>query len=117
MLPEKGGNNVKPADLAKRIWLLLPLMLLPGATLCAAQDGGFSYGTDTGKNAPCLACHGDARKVKGTAYINETQFGHTTHARIGCVTCHSAVSNSHPDGVKTPRADCRECHADINNQY
>jgi predicted CXXCH cytochrome family protein len=108
---------VKPADLAKKIWLLIPLMLLPGATLCAADGGsGFSYGEDLQKNASCLACHGDARMVKGTAYINPAQFGHTTHARIGCPTCHSVAGN-HPDGTKTPRADCRECHIDINNEY
>jgi predicted CXXCH cytochrome family protein len=110
---------VKPADIAKRFWLLIPLMLIPGAALCAGIGGGsgFSYGNETAKNTACLACHGDGRKVKGKAYINEVQFGHTSHARIGCPTCHSGVSTTHPDGVKSQRADCRECHTDINDEY
>lgn len=97
----------------------MPLMLMAGAGICAAQDGaaGFSFGEAAGKNASCLACHGDARKVKGSAYINQVQFGHTTHAVIGCPTCHEGISKSHPDGAKTPTADCRECHPAVSAEY
>jgi len=97
----------------------MALTLVAGACISsAAQDGGpgFSFGDPTGRNEACLKCHGDARKVTGLSFINRTQFGHTTHAQIGCTSCHG-VNAKHPDGIKTPRADCRECHLDINQEY
>lgn len=91
------------------------------AALCtpaAAQDGpGYSFGDSTAKNAACLTCHSDAQKVKGRALINELQFNHTTHARIGCPSCHDGVGQGHPDGSKTPRATCQQCHTEVNSEY
>jgi predicted CXXCH cytochrome family protein len=92
------------------------------AVLCiraaAGQDGpGYSYGDPAGKNDACLACHGNAKMVTGVSFIDQTQFAHTTHARIGCAACHDAVSKGHPDQSRTPRANCQQCHADISAEY
>jgi predicted CXXCH cytochrome family protein len=95
--------------------LLITLTLLMSAYI--GDAAGYSFGDPTPKNEPCLTCHSNAGKVKGASLIDRTQFGHTTHAMIGCTSCHSELSAQHPDGVKTPRADCRECHADINEEY
>jgi predicted CXXCH cytochrome family protein len=111
---------VKPAKNHHIIGLLMTLTLAAGACVCAAsQDGGsgYSYGDTAGKNEACLTCHSDARQVKGTSYIDQKQFAHTTHARIGCPSCHSAGTGNHPGGVEMPRADCRECHVDIGEEY
>jgi predicted CXXCH cytochrome family protein len=111
---------VKLAKDHQIIRLLLTLMLVMSACVCAAgQDGGsgYSFGDTAGKNEACLSCHSDANKVKGKSLIDPTQFAHTTHAKIGCPSCHGAISGSHPDGSKTQRADCRECHTDINLEY
>ena len=103
---------------------LLSLLLLTAAlaaltcTPAAALDGpGYSFGDSVAKNDACLSCHADAQKVKGAALINQVQFAHTTHARIGCQSCHDAVGQGHPDGSRTPRASCQQCHADVNSEY
>lgn len=92
------------------------------AVLCTgsagAQDGpGYSFGESAGKNEACLACHGSATAVKGPSFIDQTKFAHTTHAKIGCSSCHDAVSKGHPDGSRTPRASCQQCHNDVNAEY
>ena len=92
------------------------------AVLCSpalsGQDGpGYSFGDSAGKNDACLTCHANAQKVKGAALINETQFAHTTHARIGCPSCHEGVGQGHPDGKPSPRASCQQCHAEVNSEY
>ena len=91
------------------------------AVLCspaAAQDGpGYSFGDSAGKNEACLTCHGDAQKVKGPALINQVQFAHTTHARIGCPSCHDGVGQGHPTGAPSPRASCQQCHIEVNSEY
>ena len=93
-----------------------------GTLLCiraaAGQEGpGYSFGDTAGKNEACLTCHGNEQKVRAGSFIDQTKFAHTTHARIGCATCHDAVSQGHPNGSRTPRASCQQCHADINAEY
>lgn len=110
---------MKPYNKHRFFRILMTLALLAGSCLGAAgQDGasGYSFGDQAGKNEACLSCHGNAQKVAGGSYIDRTRFGHTTHARIGCTSCHG-VNPGHPDGIRTPRADCRECHLDINQEY
>ena len=110
---------MKPANNQQLIRLLATLILLAGACVCAAgQDGGsgYSYGDAAGENVTCLQCHGDQQMVQGS-FIDRTQFAQTTHARIGCPSCHGQVSARHPDGGKMPRADCRECHLDVQQEY
>jgi len=101
------------------IRLLMPLLLVAGASVCTAgQEGGsgFSFGDAAARNEACLSCHGEAAKVKPALVIERAQYGHTTHANIGCPTCHGTVAQSHPP-AKTQRADCRECHADVGQEY
>jgi predicted CXXCH cytochrome family protein len=91
------------------------------AVLCSpavAADGpGYSFGNAAEKNQACLTCHADAQKVKGPALINQAQFAHTTHAQIGCQSCHDSVVQGHPGGGKTSRASCQQCHAEVNAEY
>lgn len=101
-----------------RLLMTAALAALLCAGAAAAQDGpGYSFGDSAGKNEACLTCHGDAQKVKPASLINQTQFAHTTHARIGCPSCHDAVGAGHPDGKPTPRASCQQCHAEVNSEY
>ena len=101
-----------------RLVMTLTLLMAAGPGT-AAQDGsasGYSFGDGTRKNEACLNCHGDAKKVSAASHIDRTQFDHTTHASIGCTSCHS-VNPAHPDGIRTPRADCRECHQEVKQEY
>ncbi|HEX9138117.1 MAG TPA: cytochrome c3 family protein, partial [Nitrospirota bacterium] len=69
----------------------------------------------------CLRCHGNSAitdKGKGFLYIDPVKFAGTTHALIGCTSCHDSVSRTHPtDGVRPSRAACSECHANIKEEY
>jgi predicted CXXCH cytochrome family protein len=99
---------------------LITLALIVGA--CAAVTGmasasGYPFGDSAGKNQQCLSCHGDPQVVRDASLIDQVQFAHTTHARIGCQSCHGPLPKDHPRGAKMPRADCRECHLDISQQY
>lgn len=72
--------------------------------------------------ANCLGCHGKNSIVKGEQgsylYINPDQYAATSHARIGCPSCHASVSRAHPtDGVRPSRASCQECHGDVMAEY
>lgn len=105
-----------------RIYRLLMAVALAGALsipAAADQSGpGYSFGDAAGKNESCLTCHADPQQVKGASLINPTLFGHTTHAQIGCTSCHEGVTPTHPgDGTKTTRASCQQCHAEVNNEY
>jgi predicted CXXCH cytochrome family protein len=111
---------VKAATKHRMFRLLMTVAL--AAVLCtsaaAGQEGpGYSFGETEGKNEACLTCHADSQKVKGASLINQAQFAHTTHARIGCPSCHDAVTKGHPNGTRTPRASCQQCHAEVNAEY
>ena len=111
---------MKPANNRLIMGFLMTLMLVCCASVSAAgPDGGsgYSFGDTAGKNEPCLSCHADPLRAKGSAFIDQRQFAHTTHAKIGCPACHDGLSSRHPDGIKSPKADCRECHADVNDDY
>lgn len=83
-----------------------------------AQASEFSFGDSTGKNDACIACHGDQAQVGSQYYINPTGFGHTTHAKFGCTTCHDNITGNHPDGKSVARTTgCGDCHGDIITQY
>lgn len=91
--------------------------LLPAAA--ALANPGFSFGEgDNAHNAACLKCHKDINRVGPDSQINPAAFGHTTHARIGCTTCHDTISANHPNGTKTTMSTgCKDCHADVALQY
>ncbi len=68
----------------------------------------------------CLDCHGQRTVLnKGVhLYIDPVKYESTTHARIGCVSCHDNVTKRHPeDGVRPSRAKCQDCHAAVYAEY
>lgn len=81
-------------------------------------DPGFSFGDENLKNKTCLNCHKDKELVGAVNQINTKAFQHTTHALLGCKTCHDTISNIHPkDGKTTRTTTCSDCHADVAAEY
>lgn len=83
-----------------------------------AEAADYSFGDGTGKNEACIACHGNQSRVTAKNYIDTKQFGHTTHARFGCKTCHDTITGEHP-AVKPPvrTTGCGDCHSETVTQY
>lgn len=97
----------------KLLTIALAALALWGAAAAQAAPAG---------NGSCLSCHGDAamaRQERGNhLYIDPAQFASTSHAQIGCPSCHNGISASHPkDGVRPPRANCQECHGAVTQEY
>lgn len=94
-----------------RVILCLAVLMLPPAVASAA-------GAD---NDACLACHGNrdvARNGGERLYLDASKFASTTHALIGCTSCHDSVTAAHPkDGSHPTKARCKECHAPIQAEY
>jgi hypothetical protein len=68
----------------------------------------------------CLSCHGEKTIIRQGAhlYIDPVKYDSTTHSRIGCVACHTKVTQRHPaDGIRPSRAKCEECHAAVFAEY
>jgi predicted CXXCH cytochrome family protein len=77
-----------------------------------------SFGDSGNKNDACIKCHDNQQLVGSRNYINMTRFGHTTHAKFGCSTCHDAITGNHPDGNPVARTTtCGDCHNEISAQY
>lgn len=94
----------------KRFVMLLAAALL-SVLIAPAPDAAASN---------CLDCHSKKTiQNKGThLYIDPVKYEVTTHARIGCVSCHNNVTKRHPtDGVRPSRAKCQECHAAVYAEY
>lgn len=94
----------------KRFVMLLAAVLLPMLTT-PAQGAVASN---------CLDCHGQRTVLnKGVhLYIDPAKYESTTHARIGCTSCHANVTKRHPtDGVRPSRAKCQDCHAAVYAEY
>jgi hypothetical protein len=71
-------------------------------------------------DSTCLNCHGEKTiSNKGAhLYIDPAKYESTTHARIGCASCHTKVTQRHPaDGIRPSRAKCEECHAAVFAEY
>ncbi|MDD2851379.1 MAG: cytochrome c3 family protein [Desulfuromonadaceae bacterium] len=83
-----------------------------------ADAADYSFGDGASKNAACIACHSDQSKVSGLNLLDQNQFGHTTHAKFGCTTCHETITSEHP-GVKSAAntTSCGDCHGDTTSQY
>jgi len=99
---------------------IIMVLLLMGciATSSQTQGGDYSFGDSVSKNIACIECHGNQAQVGSKNYINPTSFGHTTHAKFGCTTCHNTITSNHPDGKAVARTtSCGDCHTDIITQY
>lgn len=90
----------------------LTVLLFPVAVWAGAASQG---------NDNCLSCHGGSSIVEqggARLYIQPDRFAATTHALIGCSSCHSSVTAGHPrDGSKPSKAVCKECHAPVEREY
>jgi len=90
------------------IYLLSALMPVMAAVAVEAAGGN------------CLSCHGEKTITNQGAhlYIDPVKYDSTTHARIGCTSCHTKVTQRHPtDGIRPSRAKCEECHAAVFAEY
>lgn len=73
------------------------------------------------ENEKCMACHGST-EIKSSSirrvYIDPARFASTTHAIVGCTSCHDRVSSGHPgDSYIPPKATCGECHGPVHDEY
>ena len=95
----------------RMMWMFLTFFMLCVGTVSAALP----------ENEKCMNCHGQ-REIKSLAgnnvYIDQAKFLSTTHAIVGCSSCHDRVSSGHPgDGSAPARATCGECHSPIFAEY
>lgn len=90
---------------------LILVVACPGGTLMA-------YEWD---DEDCQDCHTDdsiAEEGGGYLYVDPARYERTSHADVGCTSCHESVSEDHPDdGVRPSRAGCGECHDDVEAEY
>lgn len=86
-------------------------LILLASTALAADPG----------NETCMRCHGQKTIVSPpgrNVYIDPVRFAATTHAIVGCTSCHDRVSPGHPgDGYAPAKATCGECHAPVATEY
>jgi hypothetical protein len=93
-----------------RFLIYLLSVLMPVMTAAAVESA----------EGNCLNCHGEKTIIDKGAhlYIDPVKYESTTHARIGCVSCHTKVTQRHPaDGIRPSRAKCEECHAAVFDEY
>ncbi len=93
--------------------------ILTGALLALSLI--WSTNVQANPNEACMKCHGDKAiqsKGGGHLFIDPVKFAGTAHETIGCPSCHDKISSQHPnDGIRPPRAQCKECHADVQKEY
>lgn len=99
--------------------VLLPLFLALFLVLAAAARADIGL-----ENERCLICHNDKKIINMGGkhlHIDSSVYAATTHSYIGCRSCHTAITEVHPnDNPKPPRptrATCRECHLPIHAEY
>jgi hypothetical protein len=94
----------------KRSLIILISTLIPVMMAAAVESAGGN----------CLSCHGERTIINKGAhlFIDPVKYDSTTHARIGCASCHTKVTQRHPaDGIRPSRAKCEECHAAVFAEY
>ena len=92
--------------------LILPASVLLLILMVAAAGADMS--------GDCITCHGEKSIINQGAnlYVDPAKYSLTTHARIGCPSCHVKVTKSHPaDGLRPSRAKCQDCHANVYAEY
>jgi hypothetical protein len=91
--------------------MFLALLISSTVTVFAAAPG----------TERCMGCHSRTgiKSPSGTRnYIDPVKFAATTHAIVGCISCHDRVSPRHPDdGYIPPKAACGECHGPVYEEY
>lgn len=104
--------------LAKHSVIMALFMVFCIATGDKSLAADYSFGDSTTINGACIPCHENQAKVGSHNYIDPVKFGHTTHARFGCITCHDAIDINHPNVKSVAKTtSCGDCHADVATQY
>jgi cytochrome b subunit of formate dehydrogenase len=106
----------------RRVGLGLGSILLVIAAQAAPEPG------TAADNASCLSCHGDSAhklevtnaqgKVKTLAAMSAQTYAKGVHAKLDCVSCHTAIKDQpaagtghSKDGAVLPKsASCADCH-------
>lgn len=108
-IADERGNGMHTG--LKIVVIGLTLFMLTYAAANAADPG----------NAKCMNCHGQKDLIADggmSVYIDPAKFAATSHAIVGCITCHDSVSAAHPrDGYAPAKATCRDCHSPIYDEY
>ena len=111
----KHGNR---SLLAKHSIIMVLFIVSCIATGDQAQAAIILLVTAQAKMKPASHATEIRQQVGSQNYINPTNFGHTTHAKFGCTTCHDTITSNHPDGKSVARTtSCGDCHGDIITQY
>ncbi len=95
--------------------LILPAILTYFTLSVSEASSGQS------KNDTCMQCH-EQKEIKSSAgmsvYIDPGKFAGTTHAIVGCTSCHDRVTSKHPfNGYRPPKALCKDCHKPVSDEY
>lgn len=96
-------------------------LLLCAVSLALSVTGpGVLFPAFAWDDEDCDSCHGDpsiAKEGGAYLYVDSDRFRETSHADVGCTSCHDSVSEDHPDDNQRPsRAGCGECH-DVEAEY
>ncbi|HEY7724808.1 MAG TPA: cytochrome c3 family protein [Anaeromyxobacteraceae bacterium] len=91
------------------------------AAAVAAAPPAAAASDEERTDAQCLECHAEpwtARPDGRSVFVDPGLFAATTHAAVGCTTCHASVPAGHPgDGAKVARAECGTCHQETGKEY
>ena len=94
------------------------LLLLAGCLLSIAA-------AEKNPNSACLDCHSDKSLYKTNAlgkaislFVDEAKFAGTVHQTNTCLSCHSDVTDKHPDdNVAARPPNCASCHSGPATDY
>ncbi|MBE0599241.1 MAG: cytochrome C [Desulfuromonadales bacterium] len=88
--------------------LVVPLLGLAPVGQAVAQESEY-----------CLGCHSEEEAVGNDLLIDSQRFDTTAHGELGCASCHSNIPDTHPDDglAPFPKAECRECHQEVSEEY
>ena len=94
----------------RMIWIILAVFMLSAPVSAATLE-----------NDRCMNCHGnkDIKSPPGkNVFIDQVKFASTSHAIVGCSSCHDRVTSGHPgDGSAPPKARCGDCHNSVYEEY
>jgi predicted CXXCH cytochrome family protein len=95
-------------------------VMVAAFVLAALWPGGLLLAYDWDEE-DCKGCHTDDSIVEqggGYLFVDPDRYERTSHADVGCPSCHESVSEDHPeDRVRPSRAGCGECHDDVEAEY
>jgi len=105
------SREARPGGVFRRrcVWVLFLLLAVGTLPSSAAEKN---------PNTACLDCHSDKTLSKTNTlgkevslFVDEARFVGTVHATNTCSSCHSDVSDKHPDdNVPVRSPNCASCH-------